>query len=780
MLPHDVRNGFLVCLTVVLTAAPIASVNAQTNGGDIGFAGVDACNPGIIDIPLALKQGPRGEQSELLTNMEADEIATAGEDLIKLTGNARVVQGKRGVYADEITYDKTSNQVAAAGNVILYTAGGDEVRADVLDMEAHTFIGTAEQARMKIADKSPYKTARRHHGFVETYSILSPFRNRSIQIPDTRPVAAKQTYVRTRATARSVDFAGADYELLHDATVTSCEEGNSDVLLDAKQIELDHATGIGTAKSMKIKFKNVPIFYFPTVSFPINDERKTGFLFPTIGFEGISGTIIETPYYINIAGNHDATIIPRILSRRGVQIFGEYRYLTPHSRGEMKGEFLPSDNIFEDDRHAFSLDHRHYFNNRWDADIDLQTVSDTEYLRDFSSDVDVLSARYVPQRGNLNFRGDNINFGAKISAFEIVNPDASLRDRPYEKTPELSLDLKDQYLGRFTFGAESGFVDFSHDASERVSGTRLRVKPYLSLPLRRIYGYVKPTIAVHTIRYALENPEYPDSSPSVSVPSVTVDNGLFFERNIRLGEKAFLQTLEPRLFYVNIPDKPEQEMFPDFDTGAGSGSSFSYFFRENRFFGGDRVGDTEQLSVGLTSRIIDEQSGKQRLKLSFGQVFYFKDRKVGLEPDSPAETENKSDFLAEITTSLNDDWNVRGFARRGSTSHELEFVQLSADYYHSNRRNASIAYTETRNSSKQINIKFETPIASRWQLEAGADYSMKDNQARSSLVGVTYDGCCWAISIGSQRYLDGHGVYKNRFLATFQLDGLGRIRGRKH
>lgn len=763
-------------------ALPGIAVHAQFSGGDVGFAGIDVCKPGIIDVPAILKDAPSGDPSELPTGIEADEIETESKNPISLKGNAQIVQGKRGVYADKIIYDQDAYQATAQGNVIFYTSNGDEIRADALEMEVDTFIGSAENANIKLANSAPDYTERQHRNYVEDYSILAPFKNKStssekLNIPNDDNTD-DNTYVRARATAEIIDFEGADYQLLHNATITTCEEGNQDVMLYAKEMELDHVSGIGTAKAMKVKFKNVPIFYFPIISFPINDERKTGFLFPGIGYEKESGFILDIPYYINIAANRDATIIPRILSHRGIQLYGEYRYLTENSKGEIKAEILPSDNVFNDDRHAFSFNHDQDFNDDWSADVDLQDVSDTNYLRDFESDVDAVASSFISQRANLNYHGDKLRFRGRLAAYEPVNDNVSLSGRPHERLPELSLDLREQDIGNFQFGIESQYIDFAHDDNSLVTGTRLRIKPYLSLPFEKIYGYVTPKVSVQSISYSLDNNPTGDNSPSVSVPIVSVDSGLFFDRVFKRSENIYLQTLEPRLFYLNIPDELEQEAFPDFDTGDGSSSSFAHFFREDRFFGGDRVGDTEQVTLGLTSRIINDETGDQKFSISLGQVFFMEDRKVGLTIDSVPETASRSDFLAEATASITDDWSIRTFARRGEESNALDFVQVSANYRHSNRRNATISYSRSRNLNEQININIEAPIRPRWQLDLRINYSLEDNEARSSLIGLSYDGCCWAASFGTQRYLDGTGTFKNRFLMTFELNDLGKLRPR--
>ena len=779
-----------VSLPALISASLVTVAHGQSGSNDIGFAGADICVPDIIAIPQVLQDAPDLPDDELPTNVEADGIETVGgSDQLKLVGNAQVIQGNRGVFAEQIEFDQETYMAGARGGVTFYTGNGDEISAEELEMEVDTFIGSASNVSMHIADTSPYYTTREHYRFQETYSIIAPFRNQETRVKPPQVLNKDKTFAKARATAEKLEFEGKDYQLLHGATMSTCTEGNDDILLTAKEIELDHATGTGSAENMTVRFKNVPIFYFPKVTFPINDERKTGFLFPGVWYEDESGTIIAIPYYINIAPQHDATITPALLSKRGVQLFGEYRYLTQNSNGALRGEFLPSDDVFGDDRYAISYNHRQTFGayNRWRADVDVQDVSDTEYLRDFSTDVDVGAATYIPQTANLNYSDSNYNFRARLSAYERVNSQVSEEGQPYERLPQITFDVRQQDLGMFKYGLDTEYTNFSHDDSNRVDGSRVRLLPYLSLPLQEIYGYIKPKISVQTINYSLDNNPTGDDSPSVAVPIASIDSKLFFERIIKSNDSdnVFLQTLEPRLFYLNIPTEEEQNLFPDFDTGGGSNSSFSHFFRENRFFGGDRVGDAHQLSVGLTSRIINDDTGEEKFNLSLGQIFYFDDREVVLNPvtDEP-DTTDESDFIAEATAFLADDWNIRAFTRYSNEESELDFISLTLDYFHSSRRSASIAYTRdladgaSINDQQQVNLRLETPLAAKWQLDARVDYDLEDSEVRTAEVGLYYDGCCWATGLTAQRYVDSRGEYANRYFVTFELDDLGRITSR--
>ena len=759
----------------LFTVSPVVSAQIDES---VGFADLSVCMPGLIDVPQALRDAPVGDPDELPTAIEADQIETGEGSTIILKGNAQVVQGNRGVYADEIVYDQEAYQATATGNIKFYTSNGDEVRAESMNLEVDTFIGDAEKVSVKIVDANPDFLARRSQNFVESYSVFAPFRRGTEERKKTEQSAGEKEkvyYQRARATGDSMQFEGKGLEVIQNAVMTTCVDGNQDVTLSAKELELDHLTGIGTAKNMTVRLKNVPIFYFPTVSFPINDERKTGFLFPSIGDGDKSGFILEVPYYINIAPQMDATVTPRLLTRRGVQVYGEFRYLAKGTKGSVKAEYLPSDDEFDnEDRHAFGIDHRQTFANDWRAEVDLQDVSDSQYLRDFVNNVDVVASSYVPQTARLSRIGKYINFNARVQSFQSVNDEIDEASLPFDILPAINLNLKPQKLGLFKAGVKTNFTDFDADDDIRTTGSRTRLNPYISAPLEKIYGYLTPKVSVYNINYSLDNTET-NSSPSDTIPAYSIDSGLIFERLFESSSTPYYQTLEPRIFYLNVPEEQGQNEFPVFDTGESAPSSFAQFFRENRFFGGDRVGDTEQFSLGLTSRIVNDDDGSQRMKLSLGQIIYLKDRFITLDPEGEPQTSDTSDFITELTANLTTDWSLTGFALWDEDQDDLGVLRLTADYYNSPRRNATIAYSEIADSSEQINIDFTTPLTPRWQLDVESAYSLEDDEIRSSLLGIRYDGCCWATRLTAQRYLDGTGEFTNRFLFTLELDDLGSI-----
>ena len=767
------------CCAAAFTCAALGqspALGQSASSEQVGFAGALICKADPIRVPAALKNAPPGTHNQP-AHIQADHIETDGENIVILRGNAEVVQGRRGVYAERIVYHRDTYRVNAGGSaehdVVLYTAGGDEIHAQSLDMEVDTFVGKGSEVRIRVADDSALQRA-----FVTPFEAARP----------AAPAAAASgradanTYARLRAAARSLEFEGGDFQRLEDVTLSSCVEGDDDVLLSAREIQLDHIAGVGRAKAMTVKFKQLPIFYFPTATFPINDERKSGFLFPAVGYDNQSGAIAEAPYYINIAPQYDATFTPRILSERGAQILGQFRYLGENGRGALRGEFLPSDPEFADqDRYAIAYDHRHRFGDNWHATLDWRRISDAVYLRDFATEVERVSASYVPKKARLDYYGTALRVNARVTAYDSTDPAIPRTDRPFESLPHLGLEMKPRKFGPLEGSLTAQYDNFRHDDDDKVKGARLRLRPQLSLPFRKSYGYLIPSASLQAVRYSLDdNAPGTDNRPSAEIPVYSIDGRLFFDRQLDYRGGAYSQTLEPRLFYLKVPEKRAQREFPDFDTSAGSRSSFAHYFRKNRFFGGDRVGDTEQIAAGITSRIVDRRTGRQRLKLSVGQIFYLKDREIGLTADAQPETEDASGLLGEAVASVSENWSLTGFARWSDARGAPGALRLAADYRRDRRRSASAAYTYnddfSAQISEQVNVAFQTPLGARWQLQGNGAYSLETDSLQASGLGLSFDGCCWAARVAVQRYLDGEGAHKNRFVFTFELDDLGRIR----
>ncbi len=788
-------TGF-ACLWACAGMFPVFPASAQAGGAGLhagdstGFAGSGICIPATVKLPEELRifrnlnagsiaseadsADAATDYDELPISIEANEVEARKGAGYAFHGDVRIIQGGRGIFANRVILDEDTRIAESSENVRIYTSNGDEVFSNTMKMALDTYTGVMEDVRIRYAHPTASSSHQGHNDLEESRSFLAPQNRTAVQ--GNQAVGREYTtvpIVRASATARKVSFEGEGFQRLEYATLSTCNE-NRDVVLTARRLELDHASGTGSARDMVVRFKDMPIFYFPAVTFPINDERKSGFLFPRMGYDDQSGAIFGIPYYANISPQQDATVMPRLFSRRGLQVHGEYRYLTRRSSGTIRAEYLPDDDVFKGDRHAFSLDHRHRFTKTLMAEVDLNDVSDTRYLRDFSNDVGVRHSSYIPQDASVTYRDSVLYLRTRFSAFERVNQDVSIASQPYERMPEIKVRLREQELSIFRFGIRSDLTHFNHDDDKKVDGTRIGIEPYVSLPLEKAYGHFVPRLSVHGIRYDLNNNPNGDKAPSVSVPVFSIDSGLVLERLFSRSDTTYLQTLEPRLFYVRIPVRSKQELFPDFDTRRGELSSLSRSFRENRFLGGDRVGDTHQLSLGIRTRFVDNGNGREKLNLGIGRIFFFDDRKVGLTTAEPDDTRDKSGLLAEISGTLADRWTFQGFSKWAEPDNEENYLSLSARYAHDSRHRGSVRYSKRQRSSEQVNLRVETSLGPRWQLQSEFYYSLLESKLRTVKLGFGYDGCCWAARLQLQRYaLDTD--YDDRIVFSFALDDLGKI-----
>lgn len=770
----------------------LASGSTALADDSLFFAGPSVCPGDIIDIPDVVNDAAGLDPATQETVLESDSIDAPDGSTLVLRGNAQVIQGPQAIFAEEIIYNKDDYSLNARDNVIIYTPGGDRMESAELMLEMETFIGQADTVDFQLGSRSSNKKKRRimdsgdtrqgafSLGGMEEVSWFSDDDAFNVeeeedeeQVVDRGPVRAEM-----RGEAEKLFFEGQDRQRLQGTRVTSCPEGKDSVLLTASEITLDHASGIGTGKHMTVRFFKVPIFYFPRATFPINDERKTGFLFPSIGASDESGTIVEIPYYINIAPDKDATIYMRYLSDRGVQIMGEYRYLGEKYDGIFRAEGLPGDDVYGDDRYAIGYDHSHRFGegDRWNARIDVQDVSDAEYFDDFSNDINISSASFLDQRVEVNYNGDIVRFGA--SAVDYVSIDSSFDDNflPYGRLPRLTLNAESPYDagGPFEYGIDSELVRFTH-SGDRFDGTRLDATPFVSMPLENVYGYVTPKVSLRYTNYELDNVDPgEETSFDRTVPVFSLDSGVVFERDTSWGDRPHYQTLEPRFFYVYTPYE-DQDDIPIFDTGGGNLSNISNYFRESRFFGPDRVGDENRVSLGLTSRIIDSDNGLQRMEAQIAQIFFLEDREVQLVPGTPPDDASESSLLAEVRANLTPRWEVGGSVEYSHEESETEVVRLDTTYHKDDRRHFDISYWYFNDSGEQLDLDATWPLANKWQLGLQTIYDIDEGESLYSSASITYDACCWAARVSGEQRRHRDAEDETAIFFTLELKNLGKF-----
>lgn len=712
----------------------------------------------------------KNEKGEYPISLEADAVEAQGDDLVLLEGDAEVQQGRQTIVADSLKYYRASERVVADGNVEMISENGDYLASDSIDVHVPTQIGTLSNTQFKLSKGLSSE------GGVDTALIES------------------------RGSADLVNLEGEGVVRLENAKYTTCAEGDDSVIIGARDLELDRVAGVGKARGATVRFKGIPIFYTPYISFPLNDERKTGLLTPGFGSDADSGNIFELPWYWNIAKNQDATVTPRYYSDRGVQVGLEYRSQTQNSATYIYGDYLAGDDFYrgeletrnlatgnpdaeiDDDRSLLTIRHRQQFTDKLSGQINYNDVSDIDYFDDLRNDIQYFSATYVPRDVQLNYSGKYVSIGARASEYQIIDDRISAQFAPYERLPSVGMrtNLPEGPYG-LRYGLEASYTNFSSES--RIEGTRTSLNPYVELPLENIWGYVKPRVSLYSRSYQLDNvADGQEDNPSFAVPIFSVDTGVVFERNTNWFGDAALQTLEPRLYYVYAPEE-EQSDIPLFDTSQVALNNFSNIFRENRFYGDDRVGDTNQVTIGVTTRMLDNESGDQRLTASIGQLVILDDLEQGLRESSQPIESGLGDLLAEVRTESAGAWSTYTFLQYDHDESELTTARFAVTYQpdDDDRKNLSVGYYRSDFGSlvvDQVTLSANWPISDRWQFFGEERYSVEDSESLATTVGLEYNACCWKLRfIGTDR-IHNRDIEDKRtsVFVELELTSLGRLR----
>lgn len=659
---------------------------------------------------------------------------------------------------------------------------------------------------------------------------------------------------------------------LKDGTYTTCEPNSNAWQLKGNNITLNPATGFGTATNATLRVKDIPVFYTPYIYFPIDDRRQSGFLPPSFSSDSKSGFNLTTPYYFNLAPNYDATVYPHYMSKRGLLTEGEFRYLTQSSEGQVGGAYLndqSNDRSLQSDaatdRYLVNWQHKGGLDSRVLTTVDYTKISDPYYFQDLQTNqVGVKGVDYVNQQATTSYRGDNFTAQLNVQAYELASVAVIT---PYNRLPQITFngslpyhpaDLNFTYeteavrfersLETGTFSDKDGNVSNRLDTNvsglSRANGDRLNLKPGVSLPLNWTYGFVTPSLKYQYTQYDLDlgsqgkadivNAQFAaaqagttyvggtyNSSESRSVPIASIDSGLYFDRNTDLFGTNYRQTLEPRLFYLYVPERNQQDI-PVFDTGE---TSFNYasLFRDNRFSGNDRVGDENKLSLGVTSRWI-EDNGFERQRVSIGQALYFKDRTVQLpgvdfntRPDAKT---NVSPYALEYAYNFNRDWRATADYNWDPVSHSPRSGSAMFHYQPEDNpnkvinagyryRNDQVIYNQSTGQwqfggdygvpgqpgfvkdyykIEQHDFSVIWPVAPQWNVISRWQYDYNRNRTLEAFGGFEYDNCCWKLRLISRYWVQNdeysqlapqneqgdHGIF-----LQFVLKGLGGVMGNK-
>jgi len=563
------------------------------------------------------------------------------------------------------------------------------------------------------------------------------------------------------------------------ATYTTCADDSNVWGLRAGSVTIYEDEGEGVARNARLNIKDVPVLYTPYVSFPIDDRRKSGLLVPSFGSSDNSGFEFRVPYYFNLAPNYDATLAPRYLQDRGTQLNGEFRYLRSMREGAfsqegiVSAEYLPDDDITGENRSRIIIRDTSRFGPHLTTNIDYDRVSDPNYLVDLGDSLSLASTSYLQRTFRTDYNTGWWDAGLRVDDYQTVDPTIAPEDRPYERLPRLTFNaISPLRPANLEPSVRTEFVRFDQDS--RVVGNRVDLQPAVSYPLRRAAFEITPKVGVRHTSYQLDNQD-PGQGQYLSrtTPIFSLDNVLFLEREFQLGDRDYVQTLEPRVFYLYV-ERQNQQDIPLFDSST---PTFTYreLFEENRFNGADRMGDANQIALAVTSRLIDPTTGAQRARASVGELFYLRDRTVTLDNTQPEER-SRSDIAGELEVMLSRAWSGRADLVWNPIDQNSERANARIQYTPGFRKIANLSYRYLRQEQDQIDASILWPLSPAWQVLGRWYYDIDDTKKLETLVGIEYDSCCWGVRLVGREYLDGDSSETNRaVLLQFVLKGLTRI-----
>ena len=683
-------------------------------------------------LPSYVSHAPKLDNDQQRTHLHADQAESIQDKHYHLQGNVQIWRGNQWMEADEAFYQVETEETTLTG----------DIRLGNLNLSANGQGGIFNFARNQGEIKDAEYFLFEQHG---------------------------------RGDADIVTFESETFTKLKKARYTTCDEDSNDWYIHARYVTLNRETGIGTAAPVYITFYKVPILFSPYLSFPIDDRRKSGFLFPSFGRSSESGTEISAPYYLNLAPNYDATITPKFMSRRGIMLDTQFRYLFAKGEGEIQATYLDYDEVYNAERSLYSLNHRSRFNPHWHGLIDIKYASDEDYLDDFGDSLSTSTETHLQETAELNYIKGHTQASLLLQGYQTLDKTIPEASRPYRRLPQITFShwapIWDNRLSTDILGE---YVYF--DRTDRLTGHRIDLSPSIKLPYHRQAGFFEPKITLRHTEYQLnyEGKSNTDENLSRTLMRTSIDTGIFLERKLSLFDRKYKQTLEPRLFYTHTPYKDQSEI-PVFDTGLST-FSHSFLFQEDRFSGADRVGDTEQVTVSITSRLFDSSNGHEIFKGSIGQIFYLQNRKVGLAGDS-LDTSSQSDIVAEATTRLTR--HLTGTVE-GTWNHKTDEIDKGSarlTYDAGTKRYLRASYFWDRASvAEQTDLAISWPIHSRWQLIGRHLFAHRETRTIEAVAGLEYTSCCWSARLLHRRYqLTEEDNSNESIMLQLELKGLASI-----
>lgn len=683
--------------------------------------------------------------------IEAQQINGRPDREITLEKDAKVDKGNAHIEADDIHYDIVDDKVNAVGHVFINRAG-DKFTGDQLQLKMDTGIGYMNSPVYRLLRKNAQGRAER------------------------------------------VEFDSQDSATVLGGDFTTCEGPNPDWYLKSSKLSLDNDSGTGVARNAILVFKGVPIAGTPYISFPLVEERVSGFLAPTIITSTTGGLEVTTPYYVDIAPNRDLTLYPHYISRRGLMMGGEARYMDREYAGQTKAEYLNNDAVTNENRYIVSSQHRQNFGSGLTFNSNLNAASDNGYPNDFPFSLGFsnpgTSRRLLLRDAVLNYNDADQRAMFRVTDFQVLQDANAPIAIPYARLPQLTYQKFNYYDNGLSLEFNSDYTRFSHATGFQGvtpvvrNADRMVLNPRMSYRWQRPGAFIKPSLSVHMTSYNLDQvPDPSMTAPTRAIPTASLDSGLIFERDASFFGRDATQTLEPRVFISHTPYvKQDLSLYPNFDS-AEADFNYAQIFRENRFVGHDRVGDASTVTTALMSRYL-EIEGQERLRVAVAQRFSFADPRVILgNPASQTSTiaDTKSDILllssGRVTRELRLDANFQ-YSQSNQIFNRVNFGTfwqpepmkvLNVQY----RRD--IRSTDPAANFELFDVSGQWPLSARWYGVARLNYLIKEQDIGQSLIGAEYRADCWIFRFVGQRTPTAQGVINTTVFLQLEFNGLSSL-----
>ena len=722
---------------------------------------------------------PRREQADTDLDIQdaplrvtANSTKASSDKVAVLEGDVQISQGSRQIKSDFATIDQNAQKVTLKGNVEFREPG-----------------------------------------------ILLKGEDAGIDAANSNVTINNATYVihqaSIRGAAKKLSKSDQGNIIIDEASYSTCEPGDSSWQLITKQIEIDQKSGWATIKNARFEIKDIPIFYFPYIKFPIDDRRSSGLLIPDIDINQDNGLDIAQPIYWNIAENYDSTISPRYIQHRGFGIEADFRLLNSWSQSRVSGSFLGNDKGGDDadeinpitglhpyegdDRYMLNLDHVGGIDRPWSTFVDYNSVSDTDYVRDLGNmTIDETSQTHIKQRAYARYETNHWNY--QITSEDYQSVTRGLTDQ-YSILPSIDVDGYYRFDNNLVLNLSNRYTVFSHNNPNKVEGSRRRLDYSLTWDQHWNWGYFKPKVELKHLAYNLNYPSQirpmgVDQNPEVTIPVYSFDTGIFFERSLNWLD-GVTQTFEPRLMYLHSGYK-DQSVLPDFDTREFT-PSYDLLFRDTRFVGGDRISDDQRLTLGITTKLIDPNSGQEKFRASIAQSVYYADRKIMLSTIPTAEElagmgRERSAIALEVAARITNNWRFTSDLVYDDLDNHLEKTGFSARYNDRKKRIFNFTYRYTRRTAraydgqlidqniKQTNISGLVPLTANLNLVGRWNHDFTNNRELEVFAGFEYHNCCWRTSLFAYRSLrrDDELLFpeeelkaRNGFAFKIEFKGLG-------